>query len=157
MSDTPDLTQSLTATLIDPQARIDALTQELKKRDTRILFLQDALATARTFDERLDEVMRELYSRAKGEPCPDEADVTEMFERVVDLVTDDDDEVWTPEREFSVTIKYEVRVTGTVIAKTLAEAKERVEEDLPEFRVQDDGALSNADIEEADVEYVEVE
>lgn len=157
MSDTVDLTQAVAATLIDPQARIDAMTQELKKRDTRIQFLQDALATARTFDERLDEVIRELYSRAKGEPCPDEADVTEMFERVVDLVTKDDDEVWTPEREFSVTIKYEVRVTGTVIAKTEAEAKRLVEEDLPDLHINDDGAVTDAYVEYADLEYVEVD
>ena len=146
-----EFTQSISNTLLDPQILITAAQEELR-------ITKEQLEKANSFESQLDAVLEHIYVGAKGDALPDDANKWEMCGRIVELVMADDRAVWTPEREFQVTVTFNVTLTGTVKARTSKEAEQKVYVDEPTLSMEYSGALDQDDEEfDYSIDSVEVD
>jgi hypothetical protein len=104
------------------------------------------LRIARTFATQRNAVLAKLYAVAKNETLPADYDADAMYARLVELVSEDDDEVWYPETEYSVEVTYSVTVTGSVTARSSEEAREKVENYTPSLAIDDEGEMTDLDL-----------
>lgn len=148
---TPDgaMTSTVTSILFDGadlKVKNDELQAQVTELEKTIAYLKAQVQDARSFPKQLRGVMERLYSDVKDEILPLDADVSAMFERLKELVEVDDDEVWTVEQEYDLTVTYIVTVTGKVTATSEDEAKEKVHSDYLSFSLEDEGPLDDADL-----------
>jgi hypothetical protein len=122
--------------------------QQLKEAKIALDIKDTQLRIARTFATQRNAVLAKLYAAAKKETLPADADEDAMYARLVDLVSEDDDEVWYPETVYSVEVTYRVTVTGSVMARSSEEAREKVEGYPPGLSIDDEGEMTDLDLSE---------
>ena len=146
------MTDAATAT-VAPETATVALMSEADK-DQQLARLQNINASLeRRLKAALDntdkrrEVMGDLIEEALEQKMPDGFDVEAAFDRLVTLISCDDDEAWLLEEDYTVTYKVTLTVKGTVRAGSEEAAKEKLRDGAPTFEISDEDALSGAYID----------
>jgi hypothetical protein len=100
-----------------------------------------------------------IYRAAFDEDLPSELDHAEAWDRIASLVaTDHEHDVWTPAREYSVTVTVTLTVAGYVTARSQDEAKAQAIDavEAAEFSARvfagDGFIVDSADVDDAEVE-----
>lgn len=135
----------------------DELQQQINQLQTLNKQLTWQLDQERRFERQKNFVVRRIFKAAKEEDLPTGYDTDAMYDRIVELVADDDDDVWATEQEYEVTITYTVKVKGTVSAKSEEDARELVEDSYPDLDISNEGGLSNPYIYDSTVEDTEID
>ena len=139
--------ESVTASLLGPEHHV------LAKKDAEIVALKHALATS-TISKHT--IVQKLYSEATGTLLPAVADVDAMYERLVELLGNDDDEVWSTVQEYEVKIHYTVTVKATVSATSKDHASELAQSEYPSLAVESEGGMLQAYVAHFDITDVDV-
>jgi hypothetical protein len=137
------------------QAYEAQLAEQVRKTaivESRAKMYEDQLRRER--EQRRDLIIRRLVSDGKGTDLPHGIDLDAMWERLLELVSDDDHECWTPNVEWAIEATYTVKVTCYVTATTEEEARDKFNEANVNFTANRD---RNAEITLLDVEEHECE
>lgn len=152
------LTGSATIEPPKPEPTVTELQNQIAKLTNEKNYFVKQVEEARKPEYQLRKVMARLLYDAKSMNDLDPSiDVKPMYDRLVELVENDESEVWTPERDFQVTVKLLVTIHGSVTARTEDEAREKVEEDLPELDLANEHAVDCASIYDVDLHDVDIE
>lgn len=140
----------------DPAAAFAALIVERNALRVRVTELE---AKAKSpVGKTLAQYLQDLLNDAdKEDVAVDDIGEQEIWDRLVSLVQNDDEDFWAPEKEWDVRVLLTVAVTGKVVARTAEQARSLVAENPPEVRIDDEGALSSADVDDSDVDNIEVD
>lgn len=136
---------------------IARLREELAQANRDLQSLRRRVVTLDSREYQRKQVIADLYKQSKGETMPDHTDIDAAFDRIVELMEDDEDDVWSAERDYEITITYSVTVKGTVRAATEDDALEAAREDLPSLKLADDGCLDDVTLYDTDIDSVEAE
>jgi len=127
--------------------------QRISELEHKVLVLQALVQTKDTLISNLRSAahikiaaLDLLLDHAKNLTSIDDTNKEALWERLVELVSEDDDAVWNVVRYYDVTVTYIVTVTGTVQATSEEAAEALLRDDPPDLRLSDDGALSDADM-----------
>lgn len=143
--DATTLTDQVTNTLLN--AATTGFVNEIEELRLQLEATKQSLQHARAFDTHLQAVVWRIFDRALDHAVPETYDYSAALDRLVQLVEQDSDhEIWNPKREFRVTLRYLVTVTGYIDAPSEDDAKEMVLADQPEIVTQYDGALGLLDM-----------
>lgn len=133
------------------------LHEELRRVRTQLETSERTLNRER--GERLTKVVTMLVNEAKGTGYGLDTDITAMWARLVDLISDDDHECWTPEREYAITATYTVKVTCYAKGTTEEEAREKFDAADISFNLSNylRHDLDHLDIEDTDRDDLTIE
>lgn len=155
INEDPMETLKHTCTLLHEELR--KVREQVEQQKRRAECIERNLMAERS--HRVERVVVQLVNEAKGTAFDHQTDVTEMWKRLVELVSDDDHECWSPTREYLITATYTVKVSCYATAQSEDEAREKFDEanvslDLSnKLRHQ----LDHLDIEEIECESLEIE
>lgn len=159
---TPELSNTIVATLLPPDPG-EALKQKISKLEAELYNVRSELWAAKhnpALNVCWEKVLISLVEDQRGRSYHSGYDEDALRERVQTLVQDDDDDVWSPERNFEFTLRMEVLIQGTVQGADEDTVRNFIENNLPTFKLTNvsadydgieisDEQLENLDIDEA--------
>ena len=168
MSTTLEHSNTITTMLLDPTTNaaasasassVEALTNQVHELEKKLKYMTAAVQQERSWPYRLTAVLDRLYQNIHGTDAPLELDKDEAWDRIAELVKadmDEDQELWSPLRDFTVSINYIVLVSGTVKARTATEARDLVSYANGDFEINDIEGVSDATIDEVTMDEVDI-
>lgn len=135
---------------------ISQLQRRIAELEVLTVSLRSSLKYAEASNVRRESVIADLYQQAKGEPIPSNIDTDQAFDRLAELIAEDDDDVWSPTMEYDVSITFTVTVSGLVTARSEEEARRIALEDLPTLCIDDENAVAGADVDGVEFDGMDV-
>lgn len=144
MSDpvTPELSNTIVATLLPPDPTV-ALQQEISSLKTQLLIAKNDIWQAKNnpdLSRAWSVVIVDLVENARGDTHHSNYSDDDIRQRVAYLVEEDSHDCWTPEREYTFTMKMEVTLRGNIFGKDEDTVREWIEENLPSYKLTNIGA-----------------
>jgi hypothetical protein len=170
--DTNNVSAAVSAVLLEPKndgaasletqaAENTLLKMQVETLRREVGYYKEQISTERTWPKRLQAALNKLYGDIRNESAPDTLDQDAAWSRIVELVTEDmeiNEDLWSPEQTFEVTVRMSVKVRGEVMAATREQAEKRLEESLGiDLEISSYSGFDNADIWDQEVDDIDVD
>jgi hypothetical protein len=170
--DTNNVSAAVSAVLLEPKndgvasleaqaAEIKTLTTQVETLRREVNYYKEQASTERSWPKRLQAALNKLYGDIRNESAPDTLDQDAAWERIVELVTDDmetNEDLWSPEQTFSVTVRMSVKIKGDVTAVSREAAQKQLEESLGiDLDISSYSGIEDADMWDLEVDSIEVD
>lgn len=136
MTDTT-LQHTITSTLLPPDPTI-ALKEQIAKHKIELHDLRYQLSVAKSRPElpaAYNVVLQDLVASARGDEWHESFDQDALKIRLHELVKEDTDECWSPERRFDITITYITTVQLVGYAKDEDAMREYAVDNVPDLKL----------------------
>lgn len=156
----PDLQTQIANTLLPPDPT-EPLKAEIAALKAELAATKNELWTVKIHPnpENAWEVVLAKLIEARGDTFHDGHDTGACIARVRELVTNDTDACWTPDREYAFWVTYRVKVSGTVVAATEDDARDHIHDHLPNPVLPNyiPSTLSDVDVYDVEIDHLDVE